>query len=218
MNRPDLFILDIDGTLIDSCLLEGDLYKTAVKKVFGNLKFLNRWEHYTQVTDGAILLETVRNNLQREPSRIEISEVKKEFCRLLELIENIPPIRGVEAFISRIKEANIEFVLATGGWKESALIKLHKASLDLSQYKLFSSDDSINRCQIVSKALDEFKYISKPNIYSIGDGLWDLEVAKKLGINFIGMNSRNERNMTELNDYHSVSDFYELLDLFKIKR
>ncbi|MCK5637741.1 MAG: hypothetical protein KAH67_03455, partial [Flavobacteriaceae bacterium] len=50
------------------------------------------------------------------------------------------------------------------------------------------------------------------HIYSVGDGIWDLETAQKLNLEFIGIGLRNKDKLLEMGCKTYFDDLSELAD------
>ncbi|MFQ4144853.1 hypothetical protein [Chlorogloeopsis sp. ULAP02] len=88
-----------------------------------------------------------------------------------------------------------ELVYAGGGWAASAIFKLKSANLLIENIPHAFSDDDDSREGIMTIAHSRAeKYYSQmfPNVVYVGDGIWDIRSAKKLGYSFIGIASGNE--------------------------
>ena len=84
---------------------------------------------------------------------------------------------------------------AGGGWAASAIFKLKSARLPIDNIPYAFSDDDESRERIMaiahSRAETYYGQLFSEIIY-IGDGVWDIRLAKKLGYSFIGIASDYE--------------------------
>jgi phosphoglycolate phosphatase-like HAD superfamily hydrolase len=82
--------------------------------------------------------------------------------------------------------------LATGGWRDSARIKMASAGMRFDDHPAASADDAPDRESIMKISLQraverhETPFVS--TIY-VGDGIWDARACRALGIPFIGIGS-----------------------------
>ena len=177
-------IFDVDGTLLDSTSQDEALYKLAVEDVLGPVRFRPGLHDYDHVTDSGILLQTLADN-DITPNDVLIHEVKAAFFqRLREHIAAQGAFReipGAMALLDRLRDsANHGVAIATGGWAGSAQIKLETAGFDTDRVPLASSDDAIDRTDIMRFALDALGAPCKGVIY-FGDGPWDQDACQRLG-------------------------------------
>ncbi len=81
--------------------------------------------------------------------------------------------------------SNVIVSIATGGWYESAALKLRSAGIEINSIPIASSNDHISRVEIMkcaaSKAIGQNVY---PCTY-FGDGSWDKKACAQLGFNFV---------------------------------
>ena len=94
-----------------------------------------------------------------------------------------------------MKHPGVRVAVATGGWKETALIKLRAIGLDPLRLPLASSSDAMSKVDIMRIA----ERRTLPNEYAkrktyFGDSRYDKEVSRELGYNFIAIG--------ETVDYH----------------
>ncbi len=150
-------IFDIDGTLIDSMSIDTPLYFSAIREVVGDvgIRDLHACKH---VTDTGILAEILRDN-GRDLDLDIITAVRTAFVNgLREHIREaggFPVIAGAREFFCSIrKSGDTRVAVATGGWRDSALLKLESAGFDIDGIPLFTSDDAISRTEIMRLALE----------------------------------------------------------------
>ena len=181
-------IFDIDGTLLDSATQDEELYKVAVERVLGPVRFRPSLHDYEHVTDTGILLQTLDDNDIATSNHI-VSEVQSAFFDALNAhvarsgaFREIP---GAGAFLDRLR-ASVDYgvAIATGGWRGSARIKLDAAGLDIGDIPLVTSDDAIDRAEIMRIALARLPAGGNGVTY-FGDGPWDREACERLGWRFL---------------------------------
>lgn len=180
-------ILDIDGTLLASDGADGALYVAAVESVLGRVRLRESWASYGHVTDSGILRDVLRDNGFSIDADI-VSRIRGRFFERLGLyIERHGPfseIPGARDFVSSLcTAADHSCAYATGGWSESALMKLESAGFPIQGVPLSSADDSYERCAIMENALRQIGDCETVTYY--GDGAWDREAAARLGWRFV---------------------------------
>jgi beta-phosphoglucomutase-like phosphatase (HAD superfamily) len=179
-------ILDIDGTLLHSFDDDDRLYREAVSRVLGRVRFREMSE-YEHVSDSGILAEVFRDNaIQPVPEAIEA--IRRTFFSALErhVAEHGPfaEIPGARAFVQRLKRSpRHACAIATGSWRPSALIKLRTAGFDIDRLPLATSDEAVTRSDILRRALAGLKGPIRSITY-YGDGIWDRKACASLGWQF----------------------------------
>jgi beta-phosphoglucomutase-like phosphatase (HAD superfamily) len=181
-------IFDIDGTLLDSDGVDGELYTAAVERVLGRVRIRENWGAYRHVTDSGILAEILRDNGISGDADV-IAAIKTSFVESLQHhIAKYGPfseIPGARDFLSSLRNATDRAcAYATGCWSTPALLKLKSAGFPVQGLPISSADDSYERCAIMENALrqlgDRFESITY-----YGDGVWDREAALSLGWGFV---------------------------------
>ncbi len=181
-------ILDIDGTLLESDRVDGELYIRAIHRVIGPANIRKNWAAYKHVTDTGILHEVMKDNGVPKSIRT-IEAIKRVFVESLACHVTksgaFPEIPGAKDFVASLNSAQDRaFAYATGGWEESALLKLRTAGFPIQGVPLSSSDDSFDRREIMAHALDKLGNDFESITY-YGDGEWDRQAANDLGWTFV---------------------------------
>jgi len=182
-------ILDIDGTLIDSMGVDPRLYFSSIERVLGpvSLRDLNDYDH---VTDSGILGQVLEDNGFSGAGELAAS-VKSVFMKGLNShIEDngsFPVIDGALEFVERIRRLNdTRIAIATGCWRESALLKLQTSGFDIEGIPVATSDDSPSRVEIMRSAL-EMTGADSGGVTYFGDAEWDERACHNLGWNFVAV-------------------------------
>lgn len=180
-------IFDVDGTLLDSSTIDEKIYMEAVVRVLGNVKFRPDLIDYHHVTDTGILLQVLEDNNILSSDEV-IDRIKEVFFVLIgDFIATRGPFRempGARSLLKRLRNSvSHDVAIATGGWQQSARIKLDTAGFDLGGIPLASSDDAIERAAIMQVALDSIGENCQSVTY-FGDALWDQRACEALGWNF----------------------------------
>lgn len=190
INTRVQLIFDVDGTLVESFNLDEALFCQAFNSVVG-VELSRDWESYPHVTDSGIVKHALERLKHTDAIDVLLPQIRKTFFHLLRLAINSQPIQPVAGalnfFNDAVKSSDIDVAIATGGWKESALMKLTSASFDISNIRLVSSDDHCSRDEILLKALR--KPVNNMSVY-FGDGNWDKDTCARLNIPFIGIGER----------------------------
>lgn len=181
-------VFDIDGTLLESAAVDDELYRLAVTSVLGPVTFRDAMADYEHVSDSGILQQIlVDNKIVDRPD--PTSEIITTFVNALQMhisdngaFREIP---GARDFLTALRSSSNHYVaVATGGWSESATLKLQSAAFDLSGLTLSASNNERDRTRIMCAALDRpAKEYASVTYY--GDGSWDEAACVQLGWNFV---------------------------------
>ncbi len=186
-------IFDIDGTLVESTGFDGRFYIKAIREVLGDVTIHKDWNKYACVTHSGILLQIMQENDIHDKRR-HVEKIREKFCQMVKsYLENggkCPPKSGAVEFMDSLDKNNeITVGFATGGWSNTARLKLEYAGLDPKGKVLCSCDDSDRRTGIMSKCLSSLGD-SIDRVFYVGDAPWDLQATKTLGWKFIGIGPR----------------------------
>ncbi|MCX5860195.1 MAG: HAD family hydrolase [Proteobacteria bacterium] len=222
-----LVLFDLDGTLIESMKFDADCYVEAVRLVLGIVSVDTDWSHYHNVTDAGILAEIHRMNFHREIGRDPARKVKESFVRIIKArlqSEKIrlKPLRGAGEAL-RVLQASDRWMvaLATGGWRESAEVKLRNAGLPVNEIPIFSANDSISRPGILQAAVQAMLKSEKikrfEKIVYVGDGVWDVWAAREMKVAFVGVGTGTKILLREgagrvVRDYSDLKKFLTALE------
>ena len=191
-----VFILDLDGTLMPSAEIDNECFWQAVFDCFGNREQLPDLHEFKYVTDSGILDEWCVRQLGRSPGMDETRQIKHRFGQLLESAfnhqpEHFSPLPGVREWLEAIMEhEHVIAGIATGGWEHSARLKLELSGLDHFELPMASSDDAISRTEIMQIAAQRtlpHRSHDEADFTYIGDGIWDLQASRDLDWRFIGI-------------------------------
>lgn len=183
-------IFDIDGTLVQSAAVDDALYKESVTSVLGPVEFRPALSDYDFVTDSGILRQVLQDN-SIQSHQGQLSEVKARFVEALEshIRDNGPfqEVPGARKMLDNLGASKDHCVaLATGGWLETALLKLRSANFATTHMPIATSDDSSVRTEIMTLALSQLgSRFSSITYY--GDGSWDREACNSLGWDFVAV-------------------------------
>jgi|GEM_PF-225472 len=183
-------IFDIDGTLLQSAAVDDALYRTAVDAILGPVHFRPSLHAYDYVTDTGILSQILKDN-SIPPSPSTMEEIKLRFVELLtEHIDTNGPfveVPGASRMLRGLFESSSHAVaIATGGWRESAELKLRSAGIDYTGIPLATANDHYERTGIMQIALAQLGDGFRTVTY-YGDGPWDREACETLGWRFVSV-------------------------------
>lgn len=181
-------IFDIDGTLLQSASVDDQLYREAVRSVFGPVTFRSTLADYDFVTDSGVLWQLLDDNSiphsQERTARVKsaFADATRSYIGANGPFAEVP---GARKFLNALFDSkNHSVAVATGGWLETATLKLESAGFEMSQLPLATSDDSMDRNEILRIALS---YLGSGHevVTYYGDGPWDRCACESLGWKFV---------------------------------
>lgn len=207
-------MFDIDGTLVRSYDLDSICYIDAVREVTG-ICVDPDWSKYHHVTDAGILEEIVEVNGLSYRKKIH-EKVKAIFIKKLERSiskQSVQEIPGAASFLARLNAmSNVTVSLATGGWYETAALKLTSAGIDYSAFPMASANDSSSRTEIMKIAVSRVANAKNWPCTYFGDGIWDKRACEELGFNFILVGNRF-KNQANILNFVSVDEAMSFIPL-----
>jgi len=195
-------MFDIDGTLVLSTEFDGNCFYEAVYEVLGSR--LNKdWTKYTYVSDAGILDQHIRENGLGDRRELIFADVKNLFIeKITRYLENtaLQEVPGASRFITKLQQIDgLTISIATGGWQETALMKLESVGIDIGDIPIASSNHHYARTEIMRIA--KAKAVGKTEVPCtyFGDGEWDKIACEELGFNFVlvGENRFHHQNIKD---------------------
>jgi beta-phosphoglucomutase-like phosphatase (HAD superfamily) len=188
-----LVMFDIDGTLVDSAGFEGDLYAEAVESVLG-VHVDRNWDVYEHVSDSGILeqllLESALDGDRAElAARVQRRFVGNVSAYLATSPSALREIEGAKRLVDRLLALpGVRVAVATGGWEETARLKLRLVGIDAERVGFASSSDARARTEIMRLAAQRaMRGAAFRRATYFGDGPWDRRASEQLGYDFIAV-------------------------------
>lgn len=212
----NLIVFDIDGTIVNSVKTDDECFIQSFKVLFDIDLSGADWSNFRNVTDSGLTHEIFEIHLNRQPSERELVELKTLFYNLLnqrrnEIIEINGAINSL-TFLNQHHDFSIAF--ATGGWRETAELKLSSIGFKLGELTLVSANEHFSRSVITKLAIEQSlvrEQMSEFNsITYIGDGLWDYETTQALGIKFIGIDNQKNNKLIEAGATNVLTDLADV--------
>ena len=131
-----LAVFDLDGTLADTLGVDHRCFVEAFRLEHGIRFTDDDWSTYRHTTDSGITPEVLQRHFGRPPTASEVERYKRCFVELLERAGGEEPegFREVAGAVDLIAELRArpdwQVVVATGSWRDSALLKMRLAGLD----------------------------------------------------------------------------------------
>lgn len=192
-----LLIFDIDGTITDSVAVHQKAFMNALKQ-FGFTEFDDDWNGYLHHTDSYIFKTIFKNHTGKWSTKTDIRKFERLLTTSIEELnckQKLREINGSKKFLNCVNgQLQCDIVFATGSLFTPAKLKLNFTGIHIDDELLITSNNTQSRQNIVKKAIKkarEFYGVENyGQIISFGDGKWDHDVAKKLNLEFIGINNR----------------------------
>ena len=189
----NLVVFDLDGTLVESGTFEGELYARAVRTELG-ITIDTDWSCYRHVTDSGILdevLDRSQSNADRSMARAAVMQAFTQLVADHVATRDglLPEIPGASNFVNTlIEHPGVQVAVATGGWRETAFIKLQAIGIEPGRLPIASSSDATSKADIIRvaecRALPEGGATRKTYI---GDSHYDLEMSRQVGYEFMAI-------------------------------
>ena len=188
-----LVMFDIDGTLVDSAGFDGEFYAEAVESVL-NVPVNRNWDAYEHVSDSGILEQVLREAVL-DGDRAELAaRVQRRFVGNVStyLTDNpsvLREIEGAKRLVERLLALpGVRVAVATGGWQETARLKLRLVGIDPERLAFASSSDARARTEIMQLAARRaMQGATHSRATYFGDGPWDRRASEQLGYDFIAV-------------------------------
>ena len=207
-----LVMFDVDGTLVDSAGFDGALYAQAVREVL-KVDVDETWKSYRNVTDSGVLEEILARGEFHESVETLRVAVKRKFIESMQsyLARNPAAIReiaGAKALIDTLCTVpGVRVAIATGGWLETARLKLNGIGVVIENLAFASASDGLERTAIMRVAEQRALLgaeVSRKTYF--GDGPWDKRASFDLGYEFVavGRNVEHEVLFEDLANHKAV--------------
>jgi phosphoglycolate phosphatase-like HAD superfamily hydrolase len=222
-----LAIFDIDGTLTNTNSVDNECFLQALSEAHTITEINTDWATYPHTTDSGITLHIFQEKFGRSPEDSELAKFKCCFVNMLSEqyqsnSSSFAEIAGASIALNRLKrESDWAVAIATGCWRESALLKLRAAKIDIDGIPAAYAEDGLSREEIlqatVSQSLKQYSLSSFGKIVSIGDGLWDVRTARRLNLTFLGVGCGESAAMLhQAGARHVIKDFADYDQLIRL--
>ena len=210
-----LVMFDIDGTLLQSNHFDAQCFEAALQDVLG-APIDNRWGRYLHSTDAGILAQIIDELRPSGDRQAIMAAVEERFVAYISrhLSEHaVLPIAGAPEFLRRLQSRHdVMVAIATGGWRESAQLKLAAAGIDVAGIPLASSSDHFSRMEIMKIAEARCGQVLFQRRTYFGDAAWDLRASQGLGYDFVLVGNGIDHDQA-IPDYSAADEVLRRLGL-----
>src|SRR5262245_60512824 len=211
----NLIVFDLDGTLTGTNEVDTDCFVQALGEALGIEDVNTNWEQYEHATDLGCLQEAFVKTFNRP---ITVEETDRFINCFLELLRNhraeravaFAEVPGAAAVLRRLKaDSQWAIALATGCWEPSARFKIATAGIPLGNVAAAFANDGPSRETIVRAAIERAGN-QFDRIVSVGDAVWDVRTASRLGLPFVGIGAGSRaQKLHGAGATHTVEDFLD---------
>lgn len=214
-----LIIFDIDGTLTNTLHIDKQCYHRALADVF-NLELSNEQRALLQGSaDSGLIDEICVSFLKKVLSTEELTVFKDCFFRHLEThLPQYPnlQIKGASNLLQRLQALpNVQVAIATGAWRESALLKLRHAKIDIRNVSLTTANDGKAKADILEVAYRKMQPLNAHKAFYVGDRHFDYHAAKVLDLGFVGVGG-DEVLLQHVSSHQCLSDLEDFEKFLKL--
>jgi len=225
----NLAIFDIDGTLTNTNNVDEYCFIKALAETHSIDDIVTDWAAYPHTTDSGITQHIFEEKFGRSPQETELRNFKNCFVSMLREYYQVDSssfaeIPGAAVALKMLQQdSDWAVAIATGCWRESALLKLKAANIDPQDIPAAYAEDGLSREHIlktaVSRALVQSGVSGFERIVSLGDGQWDVRTARRLDFAFLGIGGgERATSLRQAGARHVIedfSDYHQLLTFLK---
>lgn len=189
-------IFDLDGTLVH---LPTD-YKTIQEKL-KNIFQIN--EPFSP------LIPSIIDKANGDKSKID--EAFEMICEQeMIAIQNLESMQGVNDIMNFLKAKNCLLYLVTMQCRKVTIEILNKLGITDLFSNILTRDESYDRFEQIQRTLEKIK-LNPEQILVIGDTIYDMECAKKVGCQYILLSDKNESD-NDLKIIKNLADIKEVVN------
>jgi len=218
LNQFKYFIFDKDGTLVKTLEIYSRVFMVLIEKKY-RIPTIYAKKFFLKTSGLPLKLQfkEITKHFGIETTEDDFLEFQREFSRLSNLIEpELYPY--AEEIIKFLHSKKKELFLSTGG-KEIRAIRILKSHNLLKYFKKVLGSDNIHKSEkhiyaFAEEVKEEIINFSKKACF-IGDGLYDIKIAKSLNIFMISLTTTFNRETLEKENPDLIIDsLSEILKYF----
>jgi len=212
-HNKKLIVFDIDGTLTDSLSV---YHKAVIKslKMMGIKEVDTNFSNYKYHTDSYTVKFNYENYFKKAYTPTLLDQFENLIMDELKNHPTIAEINGAKKCVDSLLKAGFSIAFATGSLPKPAILKLQQCNIWHHKSLIATSKISFAREPFVLRSIEMakkyFNISAYDKIYSVGDGIWDLQTAQRLNLEFIGIGTRNKKELLELGCKTYFDDLTEL--------
>jgi beta-phosphoglucomutase-like phosphatase (HAD superfamily) len=211
-------MFDIDGTLVDSVGFDSGYYAEAMRSVL-SVEIDDTWRPYKHVTDSGILEELLASRAFDRPIDELRATAKRKFvaavrAHLARDPAAVREIAGAKALFEHLRALpGVRVAIATGGWAETARLKLAAIGISADSVAFATSSDAPERTRIMQVAEQRALGGAAPASRTyFGDAVWDKRACAELGYRFVAVGRKVEHD-PRLDDFRDRDAVLRCLDV-----
>ncbi len=211
-SRP-AFVLDLDGTLVDSVYQHVMAWRKALTEV--GIPFAVWQLHRLIGTSGELLVEAISRESGCEVSHDD----SRTACDLHdtyygEALETVAPLPGALDLLRHLTTEDYAWAIATSGSRSDALPMLNLLKLPVAEIHLLTSEEVPLAKPNPQLFLEAVEVLQQPreNTFILGDSVWDMLAARRAGCVGIGLMSGG-LSRSELLEAHAFRVYADAADL-----
>lgn len=216
-----LLVFDIDGTVCESTEVHERAFASALAE-YGCGGVQPPEEALVHYTDACYYRETFRAAHGRVPTEDEFTAFEARFSALFQGLltrETLLPVAGVARFFRALEAmSSAQWCFATGSFRDAAKRKLETLGLVQDATVLVSASEFESREAIVEAAVAACGWRCGPQVYLVGDGLWDYRAAARLGVRCIAMNMPADQQAALPREVPRFADFRNVRGILQLLR
>jgi len=210
-------MFDIDGTLVDSVGFDSGHYAEAMRSVL-SVEIDDTWRPYKHVTDSGILEELLASRafdrpideLRATAKRMFVAAVRAHLARDPAAVREIA---GAKALFEHLRALpGVRVAIATGGWAETARLKLAAIGISADSVAFATSSDAPERTRICRSRSSGRWAARPPPAERTSATRVDKRACAELGYRFVAVGRKVEHD-PRLDDFRDRDAVLRCLDV-----
>lgn len=217
-----LILFDVDGTLIYSERRDSRCFAQTYTDLYNRPFPSIDWSKYPHVSDTTIFAHLIQQHFQRPVTSSEVAHFKRIYAERLrqhrlDNPQHFYEVPGAaQAVVQLLEHPAYLVAVATGGWKESAEIKMQHVGIPSERFWVSGADDKYTREEILKEAIlgVQITHSTLKRIVYVGDAAWDVYTTRNLEMDFVGIRHGHDHDvLLHLGATQVLSNFLNF-DLF----